>query len=597
MILRYTTPGGTAVTLESVKLTGFSVDNQFDGEAFNRSGRRETISGTAIITGNPLTSSTGSIDTIRNSLNTPRGKLELAFTSAPSTFYVLADGRDAATSNYDARNGPLPHVSVSRIEGNHSTAVTFVSFSFTYFGCGDTRIQKFEMAVTNTLDEAGFITMTRTGSLRVSGKKDIANPAPYTTSTPAVIPSVANVDVGQSPDLYRNLIAGKPGPFFRRIRQDYTLDASLTTLSFTIEDRMVFRELKYPVMMGDASFQYERTLGGGLAMMGQKTFSCHFEGEPDTPPNLLLAIAIEAAMARIDFAKDLVQSLTVKEPNIYSRNRIELSVTAVGQSDKPVDPTVVRDMFTDPHTTGDTRYVSAYPSGGGYIETVSGLRWDPCYTPTIITTIVENNPDDGSATESTLTIEAQPPDGELKPEDGEDDMTPLTPDPAYDEGEGAGRENIKHLDGQQDFDTQDTGMRLLEATGGSLQWPFQIRMPQVVVTQTVKYISNTRSSPVPYPEISDPFVVLSERVSVNNAPPDATGKSVFAVVAVRNIQIQTSASTNTSTNTSDLPRRVWAPNVVPQARGLFTSRQSFNNLQMDQSGNATRGDYTSRSGT
>lgn len=590
MKLRYTTRGttgtnGTAITLENVRLTGFSSENQYDGDSFNRSGRRETITGTAIISGNPLTSSTGAIDVIRNSLNSPRGKLELQFDSATGTWYTLVDGRGANDSQipFDARNGPLPHVTVSRIEGTHSAAVTFVAFSYTYFGCGDTRIQKFEMSVTQSLDEAGFITMTRSGSLKVSAGYS-ANSAIYIPSATTVIPVAYGADTGSSPDLYRNLVAGRPAPFFRRTRQDYTLDSSLTTLSFTIEDRMVFRELKYPVMMGDASFGYERSLGSGAQMLGTKTFSAQFEGGPDTPPNELLKVAIEAASARIDFEKDLIQSISVREPNIYSRNKIDLTVTAMGQSNTPIDLSVVRQMFTDPHPGGSTAYVSAYGSGGVYVDTVSGLKWDSCQTPTVIADVIQNNPDD-DAPQSTLTVLGVAPDAELETADG----TPIT------EGTDIGVPNpdnrTKHLDGSQEFDTQDSGMHFIEATGGMFQWPIQLRMPVVIVTQTVRYISNTQSAAVPYPQLADPFIVLNEKITVNNAPPDVTGKPVFAVLATRQIQVQTSSSPNMTSPSDDLPRRVWSPNSVPQARGLYSSNNTINARQLTDSGEETQTDY------
>lgn len=589
MNLRYTTPSGTSVTLNQVRITGFNVENQFDGDAFNRSGRRETISGTAIISGNPLTSSTGAIDVIRNSLNAPRGKLEVQFDTATGTWYTLVDGRGGSSQTpADARNGPIPTVSVSRIEGTHSAAVTFVSFSYTYFGCGDTRIQKFEMSVTQSLDETGFITMTRTGSIRVAAGLGAGGTSVYTNASPQIIPTVSNVDVGPSPDLYRNLVSGRPGPFFRRVRQDYTLDSSLTTLSFTIEDRMVFRELKYPVMMGDASFGYERALGG-ISMLGTKTFTAQFEGGPDTAPADLLKVAVEAAAARIDFVNDLVQSISVREPNIFTRNRIELTVTAVGQSDAPVDLSVVKAMFTDPHSGGTTRYVSAYGSGGVYVNTANGLKWDACQVPSIISTIVAENPDSGSQTESTLTVLTAPSDADLESTDG----TSIEVEPVQVDSLNPSDNRIKHLDGQQDINTEDSGIRYLEAMGGAVQWPMQIRMPQVVITQTVKYISNTESAPIPYPSVDDPFVVLTERISVNNAPPDVTGKPVFAVVATRQIQVQTSSSLNTRLVGESMPRRVWSPQSVQQARGLYTSGNAINNLQITDAGGEVQADYSS----
>lgn len=586
MNLRYTVPAG-AVTLSNVRITGFSVENQFDGESFNRSGRRETITGTAIITGNPLDSGTGSIDTVRNLLNTPRGKLELQFAVPSGSWTLLVDGSLYATTNQDARNGPIPSVSVSRIEGNQSAAVTFVSFSFSYFGCGSTRIQKFEMSMTQSLDEAGFITMTRTGSIKVSARTDTGNTI-YTPGTQQIIPTAGDADNGNSPDLYRNLISGKPGPFFRRIRQDYTLDSSLTTLSFTIEDRMVFREMKFPVMMGDASFTYERALGGA-SFLGTKTFNAHFEGGPNTPPGDLLKVAIEAAAARIDFQNDLVQSIQVREPNIYSRNRIEMTVVAQGMTDQPVDIKLVRQMFTDPHTLGATRYVAAYPNGGYYINSVTGLRWDPCQVPNTVAEIVSPNPASDSETESTLTVIDTPADAEIEQPTGEPVTKPLEPDTGMPNPDN----RVKHLDGQQDFHTEDSGMRFIEATGGQFQWPLQVRMPQVVVTQTVRYISNTQSAPVPYPDIGEPFLVLNERISVNNAPPDVSGKPVFAVVATRQIQVQSSSSPNTRSSDTGTPRRVWSPTQLAQSRNLYSSNNTINAQQIDSSGNPKRLDYTS----
>jgi hypothetical protein len=70
--------------------------------------------------------------------------------------------------------------------------------------------------------------MTRSGSLKVSaGYRRILRSTYHRATT--VILAAYGVDTGSSPDLYRNLVAGRPAPFFRRTRQDYTLDSSLTT--------------------------------------------------------------------------------------------------------------------------------------------------------------------------------------------------------------------------------------------------------------------------------------------------------------------------------------------------------------------------------
>lgn len=582
MNLRYTPPNGNPVTLNNVRISSFNTENLYDGDAFNRSGRKHDISGTAIISGNPLASSSGAIDVIRNSLNAPRGKLELEFTSQSGTWYVLADGSDATVAP-DARNGPIPNVNVSRIEGTHSAAVTFVSFTYTFWNCADTRIQQFSMSVSQTIDEAGFVTMTRSGTLRISAKAFSGSPSIATVSNPQQVPTVQNTDVGNSPDLYRNLVAGKPGPYFRRISQTYTLNASLTTLEFSVEDQMVFREHKYKVMMGDASFTYERGLDN---MLGTKNFSAQFEGEPGTDPAELLAVAVEASMARIDYKKDVIQSISVREPNIYSRNRVELTVVAKGQgTDKP-DPTIIRQMFTDPHTTGVTKYASAYASGGSHLETVDGLRWDPCIVPSIIATIIEPNPEDSGQGETDLNVAGDGGDAPIEDTAGNTPTTPIEDDDGIDTTDNF----ISHLTSTQTVDVQDTGMMFLEATGGSSQWPIQFRLPRVVVTQEVRYVTISQSTPIPWPVVDDAFVVESQTVTVNHAPPDASGKPTFAVVARRQVVVQTSVGPNRLIREDVVPRIAYAPESIPQARGLYSNGNRINMQQVDGSGVVTRQD-------
>jgi len=593
MRLKYTTPNNVTITLESVRLSTFNTENLYEGEDFNRSGRKHTISGTAIITGNPLTASTGAIDVIRNSLNAPRGKIELEFSSQTGTWYTLAEGSNGSVAP-DARNGPLPEVNVTRIEGTHSAAVTFVSFNYTFFNCSSTRIQRFSMQVSQTLDEAGFITMTRSGHLKLSSL-DQTSPTPsiYTNSNPQQIPTLpagaASINNGASPDLYRNLIAGKPGPFFRRVNQNYALNSSLNTLDFTVEDRMVFREHKFPVMMGDASFTYERGLDN---MLGNKTFSAHFEGGPDTDPANILAVAVEAAQARIDFQKDILQSITVREPNIYGRNRVELTVIAKGQGGDRIDISVIRNMFTDPHIEGITKYCSAYGSGGVYLETVDGLRFDPCVAPDIVASVIEPNPDDSGQGQTTLSVRDVTDDADITDSEGTDDTTPLDDDNGIDDTDNF----ITHLTSTQRVMVEDTGMVYLEATGGQFQWPIQMALPRVIVFQEVRYVTISRSTPIPWPTVDDAYIVRNQDIVTNHAPPDAVGKPTFAVVAKREIVLQTSRGTNRLIRDDVVPRIVYSPESIAQARGLYTQNNRIAFTQTDTSGNETRQDAIGGSG-
>jgi hypothetical protein len=93
----------------------------------------------------------------------------------------------------------------------------------------------------------------------------------------------------------------------------------------------------------------------GAQMLGTKTFSAQLEGGPDTPPNELLKVAIEAASARIDFenGSDPADQCERAE-HLQAGTRLTLTVTAMGQSNTPIDLSVVRQMFTDPHPAGST---------------------------------------------------------------------------------------------------------------------------------------------------------------------------------------------------------------------------------------------------
>lgn len=579
MKLRYTPPGQSAVTLTGVKLTRFNVENLYEGETFNRSGRKQTIEGTAYIEGNPFTSTSGAIDTIRNNLNTPRGLLELQFDDAPSTWYVLADGSNSSNAAIrDSRNGPIPSVNVTDIHGGATAAVTLVSFTYTFFGCGGTRIQRFEMTVSQSIDEAGFITMTRSGVLAISAAGTATSSTPAVVTNPEVVPTVpqngtVSPDPGPSPDLYRNIIAGRPADGFRRTKQDFALDSTLRNLTFTIEDQMVFRELKYPVMMGDASFTYERSLDNPL---GSKNFNATFEGESSTHPSEILKVAVEAASTRIDFENDLIQSITVKEPSIYGRNKIELTITALGQSEEAVDPSLIRDMFADPHQSGVTKYVGAYPSNGVLIDKVTGFVFDPCQLPDYIQTIITENPGDANNGDP-IEVNVAIADATITRPDGTTVTTPLATDPSIPNLDNS----IKHLETETVYDHTDSGLDYLETCGGIVQFPFQTRLPTVIVRQTVRMVATRQNPPIPWENLREDGVVLSQQIAVKSASVDASGKPTYAIVAVRAVRIKTSTSLNTirlsgaDSSGSNTDRRVYAPAQLPAPRSLYASGEQY----------------------
>lgn len=581
MKLMYTV-GGTTYEIEKVKVTRFVTENLYDGEAFNRSGRKHTIEGTGIIASTGDAFGTVIATDIRAGLNTPRGLLKIKFDDGSEQ--TLASASDSGDSYADARNGPLAAVNVTDIIGGASNSIVVVGFSYTFFNCGNKAVQRFELSVTQSIDEAGFITMTRSGTLSISrARADSGAPA---AAPGAIFAGPAGfADAGSSPDLYRRLVAGTPPQGFRRVRQEFTLDASLHNLVFNVEDRMVFRDLKFPVMMGDASFDYERSLENPL---GAKTFRASFEGKVDESPNALLQIAVEAAQARIDFTNDIIQSFTIREPNIYSRNRIELEVTALGQgSTTKLDMALITKMFAAMHTSGSTRYSDSYPARGVFFDSNRFLQWDPCNAPALVNQIVAPNPEDSETSTDVLVLN----------ENVEADITEsgVTKALETDAGMPQTAADIKSYDAAQTYEIVDSGMTYIETVGGSYQWPMQLKMPTVLVTQTIQMVTSNGQQPIPWPVIDDAFVVRNQNISVNSAPPDASGKPTFAVTASRTVQVQVSSSSNTMRMTasdgSGPLRVVYSPESIAQARNPYSSGNTVSAQQVDASGETKRMDF------
>lgn len=569
MRIRYTpTTAIGAIVFDSAKITKFAVDNLYEGSDFNRSGRKHVIEGTATLTGTTSTN----ITTITMNLNKPRGKLEIDYGNG--TFVTLMDNCDGVGDGpFDARNGPIPSVQIAEIVGA-TTSTILLNFSFTYFACGDERIQRFDMSVQQSIDHAGFIRLTKTGTLCVSAAHfadELDVPVPTSAfvfldddtalPNPVALRDTAN-QYAPSPDLYRNMVAGSPPPMYVRKSQDYTIDSSLRTLSFTVVDEQVHRSFPDPVIAGTASFSYERALGE-TSMLGNKIFNCSFEGQTNEPPQLLLDAACEASRARIDWVNDLIQSITVREPNLYGKNIVELQIIALGTGTEFVDPKVVSMIFSrnlGRHTIYD--YVKAYPYNGLYVNSVTGFIYDPC-VPSIIASIISApNPDD----QGTITLTEIPDDttgGEIPTDDA----------PQVDEGMPTVLGPIKHYEAETSYQTVNTGCGFMETVGGEHQFPFQFKLPKVLATQTVKMVSLSNEIAIPWERIYEPFVVVDQNIVVKSAALDAAGKPMYAIVATRTLQIQTANSENTyrvaAGAEGGMSRRVYSPMVAVTPRNPY----------------------------
>jgi hypothetical protein len=101
-----------------------------------------------------------------------------------------------------------------------------------------------------------------------------------------------------------------------------------------------------------------------------------------------------------------------------------------------------------------------------------------------------------------------------------------------------------------------------------------------------------KSVPIPWPELPGEAVLVKRtEVSVDDAPPDASGKSVFSVVATRTVQVSIASSPNRLLSDDGIPRVQWSPETVPQARSPYTRNQQFDFRVADKSGTANRQGY------
>lgn len=574
MNLTYSHPSGSSVVIKTAKVTRFVTENMFEGESFNRSGQKHTIEGTGIL--DSINTIAEKIGIIQQILNKPRGSISVDWNGGNSnvTLHSYSD---------DARNGPLPNCTATEIIGNLGTSTIIIGFSFVYFTCAENRVQRFEMSIRQSIDQAGFVTMIKEGFLSLSTAGADGGGMIGSINGNPIFPSAATVqsaDAGPNPDLYRNLVCGAPPVNFVRVRQDYAIDSSLRTLMFQVEDRMSFRELKSPVLMGDASYSYTRSLGN---ILGTKTFSASFEGDASTYPAELLAIAYEAAQARINFVQvgsaqpDLIQEMTITEPNLYTRNKVELRIVAQGVEDGLLQPSTVKAFWTAMHTTGSTEWASPYPDYSVYLGNIDSLKLDSC-----LANIVESVPQegDGDGGKRTVRVSTNSNNDVAVPEGNDTNLG--------DSALGFDGTIVKY-EATTTQDTPDTGLGFLETTGGGFQVPYQNKLPVVTYTQVVKMICTNKNPSIPWQELKDPYIVLNQKIVISDVKINVLGGSYFAIVATRQVQIQVSNSENTIRSGGDesgIKRSIFYNPLLPAPKSPYTSNKSYDASNSEKQNNS-----------
>lgn len=625
MFLKY-----NGVEMKRVQITRFHAENEYSGDGYNAMGRRYELDGIGVIaTGEtPIggTSSVVTIDQVRGLLTSPRKLLQYKFQDSAS-YTNLATSSDGwnGTSKYDgtlatvsdARNGPIPNVTIQRIVGSGTTATFFVAFSFKWFGCSEDRVQRFDFTLTQNIDASGYTTMNYNGSLELSNRWSTSaqQNTPVASTGNWGPKEIETMDVGPMPDLYRRLVAPvPPNQYYRRQKQNYVSHPNLRTLTWDIEDKELFRAMPggsgtnrsgyVGTPEGDASFTYSRGIDqsqGGLN--GRKTFEMTLRADRETDPAAIIEYIFRASTARIAWLPtpgvqnskpDIIESVSIVEPNIYTDNKLTVTITAIGSdaTTTQVPFNVITRMFTSlaAQTGGNAQFADAYQSQAyfGSKTLIDPLKFEICSN--IYETLNEVLTPPADSIDNGTNVDDKPFGSQ--PAEIPDDLVNPNPerDPAF-TGESDGA--IRAYSSKQKIETYDTGMVLLEATGGLGQWPVQLRTPVVIVTQTVEMTTLDKTMAVPWPTLpGEAVVVKRQEMTIDDAPLDVSGKNMYTIIATRAVQVSVPSSQNRRMNESDgVPRVTWAPDSVPQARGPLSANKQFDMRLADVSGTPQRQDY------
>jgi hypothetical protein len=588
-----------SVAISNARITRFSVENEYEGGAFNRTGRKCTLEGVGVI---KETGAFTKFAELKNTLNTPRKSLVLKWD----------DGSDFTLSSNttDARNGPLPTVNINEIHGGNTGAYV-VGFTFVFYDCGTTPIQRFECIQRHTIDERGYLRINRSGSLTISPQASGTAPISFATvgateQDPYRGPQTG-YDAGPNPDFYRRLVAGFLPYGFQRTKQEYYVDASLRTLVFDVEDKQLEWNLPKPVFDGDASFDYERSLDN---LLGTKTFKVSFEAAFVDKFELLTA-CIDCAMTRINFTgtePDIIQSFKIGEPSIFKGNIVTFEVVAMGFSTNTqsnnlgnnIDANLSAMLFGSPYLP-DQPTGQAFPDayGGNLFEIAKAavsrtalLRYDPCTAGSglasfmgetdITVKVIGGTPSEGATTQ----------DDELPTNKPDTDGDQVTRESAARTVRWSSKQTI----------TQTTGMTMLETMGGYLQYAFQMRLPQVIIVQSVEAVTTGPNAPIPWPAMDEHAIVTDMTMNVNDAPPDASGNRLYMISATRTLHVNVPMSDNASIETlggmsltgdDGTIVRVWSPEEIKGPRTPFGTAQTYN-LRQNYNGTAAPQTYYNR---
>lgn len=347
------------VVLQQVRINEYRIDNVASAQNPSSAVLSHSVSGEALVLSHPGEGSGSenfALD-LRNKLNQPRKSLNIHITDPNGGSFVIVDSATMfAPTGLDEMNGPFFRANVTQITGTNACIVNFTA-EWTKSADSANRIKSFFCNASFSIDEMGMTTIRKTGSLQMisvptySVSNAIIAPPPtdrFGSNNTAVpqnrypVGDSARSDVvidfvhsaglgGDFPDYYRRFVSGNLYRGFRRIRQEYAIDESRTTLLFDITDQEFARGLPGPARVGDCNFSFERTLEDN-SVIGIKHFIASVKGDRRVTIGELLTLCIRLSQNRIDYENDLIVKVRVTENNMLTENSVTFEVAAKATS-------------------------------------------------------------------------------------------------------------------------------------------------------------------------------------------------------------------------------------------------------------------------
>lgn len=249
-------------------------------------------------------------DTIEDTWNTARKDVENAMTTPRKDLVVVmgsltvVDIKAAESGDLDAdiANGPIPQgISVTRI---HGARACFVSGSIEWTepisGVPTPVVLSHRWEQTFDVDDKSYQTRTVTGEFRLTSRTALMNP-----------------------DTFRCFVWPIETAGYRRVSAQFIVGSDGRTLTYRVVDQEAFMVFPRGVIMAEGTASVNLI---GATM--RKSMQFRLEGEKYQTRQNLIAAAQDVLRRRINFAKDIIEGITVTE-DLFGSNSITVQAHAI----------------------------------------------------------------------------------------------------------------------------------------------------------------------------------------------------------------------------------------------------------------------------